>query len=570
MTLFPTSCTLKQELNGICSLELDHPFDDQGRWKYLTRDNVLATSTPWSTKQLFRIYNVVKNMSGIKVFARHVFFDLINYPLLDVRPTDCIGQQALNSMLSNTPFTGTSNIAKLNTAYYVRKNVLEALAGNDENSFVNRWGGERYLDNYKITINEKIGDDYGVVANFGLNLKEIEEDVNDDEVGTRIIPEGYNGIMLDGAAQWVDSPNINKYANFKTKFIKFDDIKVKDANSADGFNTLAEARQAMIDKCNKLFDEGIDQPKVNYKVQMELLQNTTEYKEYKLLETVNLGDTVTCRHRGIDIDIKARCISYTWNCLTQKYVEIELGNFKGNYFDAQSDISNRVTKAINANGNVVAEEVRGIIDATNAKFKAQRSVEQKQHIRAMLFEDLDPESSTFGAMSIGTQGFMIAAERTLDGRDWKWSTFGTGKGFIADLIIAGRILGNNAEFNLDEGFLKVLHSDGSYTKVDAQGLNRYAGTTKQEYHYLTYVGSVSAPETQDVTVTLPSEYRNKKFYVAAFLRGVATYLYLQQAECWVNSIDYENATVTIHTASSSSMNGEDRSGTCGFGYIVIA
>ena len=58
----------------------------------------------------------------------------------------------------------------------------------------------------------------------------------------------------------------------------------------------------------------------------------------------------------------------------------------------------------------------------------------------MLFEDLDPDSETFGAMCLGTMGFQIARERTADGRDWNWTTFGTGKGFFADYIVAGTML----------------------------------------------------------------------------------------------------------------------------------
>ena len=57
----------------------------------------------------------------------------------------------------------------------------------------------------------KLAADNGVRVEFGYNLNEIEEDVNIEEVVTRIIPVGYDGIMLEGNAPWVDSPLINKY-----------------------------------------------------------------------------------------------------------------------------------------------------------------------------------------------------------------------------------------------------------------------------------------------------------------------------------------------------------------------
>lgn len=50
------------------------------------------------------------------------------------------------------------------------------------------------------------------------------------------------------------------------------------------------------------------------------------------------------------------------------------------------------------------------------------------------------KSSMVGEKAVGTLGFEIAGERTEDGKGWKWSTFGTGKGFYADFIVAGTML----------------------------------------------------------------------------------------------------------------------------------
>lgn len=50
-------------------------------------------------------------------------------------------------------------------------------------------------------------------------------------------------------------------------------------------------------------------------------------------------------------------------------------------------------------------------------------------------------SPTYGAMSIGTMGFCIASERTADGKDWDWKTFGTGRGFYADYVCVGQLDG---------------------------------------------------------------------------------------------------------------------------------
>ena len=72
--------------------------------------------------------------------------------------------------------------------------------------------------------------------------------------------------------------------------------------------------------------------------------------------------------------------------------------------------------------------------------KACRDVAQPLPVRVMICEDFDKDSPSYGAMCFGSMGFMIAAERTPDDKDWDWKTFGSGKGFFADFIVAGTML----------------------------------------------------------------------------------------------------------------------------------
>lgn len=436
ITLTPISCAYKASEHLVT---LEHPIDDLARWKYIDYENVISVEED-GKKKFYRIFNVVKSLYSITAYARPLFFDLIDNVLLDVRPTLKDGEEALNIILEGTGFTGHSNISTVNTSYYVRKNIVEAILGNDENSFLNRWGGEVLLDNFDIYINDKIGSDNGVRVELGYNLNEIEEDINIEDVATRIIPTGYNGIMLDGSTPWVDSPLINKYTKPKMRVINFDDVKVKESEAdEEGFNTIEEARQELIKRCNKLYEEGIDKPSVNYKIDMINLANTTAYKDYIKLVTVNEGDTVTCYIPGLDIDVKARVIDYEEDLMTGEYISLELGNIQNNFFNNQADLQNKVDSILNSNGTVKADMLNGAINALNTKFKAQRDVAQPQQVRAMLFEDRVEGSPTFGCMCIGTMGFEIADSFKPGTEEWDFRTFGTGMGFVADCIVAGTL-----------------------------------------------------------------------------------------------------------------------------------
>ena len=377
ITLTPLECIFEWGLDGICQIELTHEYDDLGRWEYLVNDNVIAAPTPYSDKQLFRIYKREKSDDEVTVYARHIYYDNLGNYLVDVRPTNKNGQQALDIIFSGTKFTPHSDITTANTAYYVRKNIVEAIAGDDENSFINRWGGERLYDNYDVYIMRQIGSDKGVRAEFGHNLEAIEESVSDEDVVTRIIPVAYNGYVLEGAEPWVDSPKIGSYAEVKGAVINFDDIKLQEdcSEGETGYANLTALRAALVKACNEEYKKGIDDPTVNYTVNMVELANTVEYAEYKQLESVEVGDTITCRHKGIKIEVKARCIRIKWNCITKENEEVELGNFLENYFDKTSSSIQRATASIEgANSQALAaKEVaeKAAKEAANAQAAAE-------------------------------------------------------------------------------------------------------------------------------------------------------------------------------------------------------
>lgn len=492
ITLDPTSCSYKDSESLVT---LEHFIDDEGRWKYINFENVIAAEEN-GKKKFYRIYNVVRELYSVTAYARPIFYDLIDKVLLDVRPTNKIGQEALNIILADTGFTGHSNISNSNTAYYVRKNIVESLLGDEENSFINRWGGEFYCENFDVYINDRIGADNGVRVEFGYNLNEIEEDVNIEEVVTRIIPVGYDGIMLEGNAPWVDSPLINKYTKPKMRVIEFSDIKVKESSDdEEGFDTIEEARAELIKQCNLLFDNGIDKPVINYKIDMINLANTTAYKDFKMLVEVNKGDTVTCYIKHLDIDVKARVIDYERDLITGEYTYIELGNVVSNFFNEQADIQSKVNNILNSNGSVKAQTLEGTINAIQAQFKALKDVAQPQDIRAMLFEDRVEDSPTFGCMCIGTMGFEIASSFKPGTEEWDFRTFGTGKGFIADHIIAG-ILSAVLIRNLDGSFeIDLSKPGGALFKNNGKDAIKIENNAIKLYNWAKagdYIGALTA------------------------------------------------------------------------------
>ncbi len=349
--LKPINGKISNKLNGENELEMDILLDKDGLYKNITRGCIITAPTPdFEEPQAYRIYDTVKNMSSntMTVYARHIFFDL-NKKVIFNKNVQGNGQQVISKILEDTKFTGHSESNITDIRQYKMRNVINIVAGSEEDSFLNIWGGEIECNNYNLNIPLKRGMDRGIRVSFGYNLEDIEEELNADEIVTRIYP--YSGdLVLSGNTPYVDSPLITKYSEVYEQAIEMSDIKVKEnKEDKEGFNTRAEAEVEMRKRCKKLFDEGVDKIKANYKVKMQDLSKTIEYKKlgYDKLEKICLGDTVHCYNKNINIKVSARCISYTWDIVNEEFIDIELGQFLSNYIDKNlSDLDNLYRKII--------------------------------------------------------------------------------------------------------------------------------------------------------------------------------------------------------------------------------
>lgn len=463
--LMPEACLLSMEINGSWTVDISNPLDD--RFQNIVENAVLSVPTPFG-QSLYRITQMSKTDTGVTATALPIFLDAQNDTFIyDQRPTDKNGQQALDIILNGTRYTGHSNIDKISTAYYQMKNAIECISSDDDNAFLKRWGGEVRYSNYDIYINDRLGDDNGMRVEFGFNLNGISEDIDMSGVVTSIIPVSYNGHTLpDG--ETVDSPNINKYPVKHIRQIRYEDIKLaEDAQEGEEdvtvCDTMEELYDALRSRASQEYDSGIDLPSITYQVDMIDLSKTQEYAHLKQLVTVNLGDTVHVRHRRLGIETTARVIAMTYDCITQSPESLTIGDYVENYFDKTSDITSAAENVIDTtSGTVMANRIAGVMNMLYVSLRAQKDIAQKQEVRAMLFEDTDPESPTYGAMCIGTAGIQISKERNETDTDWEWGTAIDFQSIVADYIITGVLTDKTGNFylNLDTG--ELMMKDGTF------------------------------------------------------------------------------------------------------------
>lgn len=305
----PLAVLISEELNGQYELELEYPLDDRGKWAYLIEDNIIKADG-----QLFRIYRKVTNLTSRKVNARHIFYDLLDNFVEDCQLSNITGYGALDSVLSSTQyphgFINMGDVGGSFTAKYARKNPVECIMGSS--GIINTWGGEIVRDNFTIKLLQSRGQDRGVLVAYGKNISGIEETLDSDGICTRLLPVGKDGLLL--TEKYIDSPYINSFPHPKVKPIEFNDIEDE--------ATLRTTVQ------NYFISSKCDIPQFNYKIDFIELSKTEEYKHYKTLETVYMGDMVTIKHNKLKINLKAKVIKIIKNCITNRIEKVELGSFK--------------------------------------------------------------------------------------------------------------------------------------------------------------------------------------------------------------------------------------------------
>lgn len=333
LTDFSSSPKIKESLNG--ELYLEFEYISNGKYsKYLVEENIIVSPIGYGERQAFRIEKTKKVIDDsniyIYVFAKHISYDLDDNIIEDSFVQDKDADTALSWILSHTQyehnFKGSSDIPKRNSARYIFKNPIQAILSDDENSFVNRWGGEIVRDNFNIKMLQARGIDKGVNIRYRKNLKGITFETDYSNIATRIKPKGYDGLELSEAEKYVDSLLINNYVNPKITEREYSDIKLKEnPEDEEGFDTLDECYTELRKRAREEFENGIDKPIISAIVNFVELSKTTEYEEYKNLEKLCIGDTVHIYIDEFDLEVTEKVISTVYDPVSEKYTSFELG-----------------------------------------------------------------------------------------------------------------------------------------------------------------------------------------------------------------------------------------------------
>lgn len=221
-TIQPISAVIKKTINGSWQLEMEMPYDEEGKYKLLDHGAMLKVTDPSvaeiSSTQIWRIYDYKRNTRSVSVIAfpramESTFDAPISQLIIDSDVTGAVAASTLNEI--SQKYTVTSDITRTARSEWNNTNLNRAICGTEDNSFVNVWGGEVVYDNLNIKILDGIGDSENPAeVMYGKNISEISYEVDDSGLTTRIYPLSSDGIRYWNAeeeVEYIDSPIIEEY-----------------------------------------------------------------------------------------------------------------------------------------------------------------------------------------------------------------------------------------------------------------------------------------------------------------------------------------------------------------------
>lgn len=293
------------ELNGDYSLELEYPAQSK-KAQYLEELNIIKADG-----QLFRIYKVERTqekISKVKVWARHIFYDLAFYFIESAKVLNANMKEALEASIP-PELQGLFLFKALeeNIAPFAVKevNAVDAIF-----RLIEIYGGELFRDNFNIEIKESIGEDNGILIKYGKNIKGMKVIEDTSELATRIYVVGANNLLLPERYIEVEGERAKLLPYPITKRIEF-----KECKDVESLRARAEE-----------YAEKAASPKVFITIDFMELSKTEEYKNYSYLTKVSVGDFVKVRNEKIAVTTDLRVIKKKTDLINPINTKIELGD----------------------------------------------------------------------------------------------------------------------------------------------------------------------------------------------------------------------------------------------------
>lgn len=476
-----TQCDTNEVVNDKNEATFSYPLS--GRlYEKITPDRIVKVkANEYQQPQLFRIYRSSKPINGIvKFYCQHISYDL---NMLIVRPFGDLlnvnATTALNRVLENTVyehnFTAESDIAGTkNIVSSIPQSVREWL-GTDDGAILNLYGGEYEFDNFIIRLKQNRGSNKGVRIAYGKNLKSITADTDIQGTYTSIYPYAIDssGNYIELSEKIIELSNASQYGEKRTLTLDVSNMFEK--------GEIITSSKIQAKALQYVNENGIDQISQNIKVDFVHLWQSKEYESVAALERVNLGDFVTIEYRELGVNATAEVISYQYDCLNERYTQLELGDAKPNMaatLNKVNKIEQEVVKETSERQKAI-DQATSLITGGLGGFVVIEPNENTGYPEEILIMDTNSKATATNVIRLNKNGIGFSTNGyngpfstawTIDGKfNASWITTGI---LNADLLRTGTISDQTGttSINLANGNVIIKQDGGGQIMINGNGL----------------------------------------------------------------------------------------------------
>lgn len=498
-----TSCTVTEERNGAYELKMVYPSSGP-LFSELTDDRIIfCKPNPYDDPEPFRIYRRTDPRNGLAtIYANHISYDLSNIPLSPFTATSAL--DAMSKMQENqaieSPFTfWTDKTTSAEMAVSVPCSARSQLGGKT-GSILDVYGGEYQFSRFLVRLYNERGANRGVSIRYGKNLTDIEQDRN--------IADAYTGVYpywADGDGNLIELPEKVIYASgtFPMQKVRPLDLS-QDFEEEPSVDELRAAAQSYMQSNN------IGVPTVSITVDFIALDQTEEYKDMPLLESVRLCDTVNVEFPKLGISAKAKCIKTEYDALKDRYSSIQLGEAKSSISDTVSDQQKEIQEKPNTTmmQQAISQLTAAILGAQGGSVRLLDTNGDGEPDTLYIADNPDPAQAV-KVWRFNYEGWG-ASENGYNGPFRLGASFDSG--IIADFITAGTLNANlvhiinlivdhlqstDGTYTLDSSSAKMKFTAGKNLRVniDVDNIEDGSGDIFNSGNIKAYSGNVSSSGT---------------------------------------------------------------------------
>lgn len=202
-------------------------------------------------------------------------------------------------------------------------------------------------------------------------------------------------------------------------------------------------------------------------------------------------------------------------------------------------------------------------------------------------QNINDLNSKYSSLKVTTDNITTEVGKKVNGSDlktivtqnadsWRLSINGKLSGtyynFDGTNFTIGSSSGSTTAYHAS-GYSKWTHTDGSWTRIDANGLTWNKSGSSSGYHYLLYAGEYTCNSEETVTITLPDEFKGKNFKVVTSIKRIFVAYDEHITGCYFPLLSFYAEAEHIDTANGrfsiyASIRAWNRTGYGGWGQLI--